>query len=221
VRTREPCADVEGLEFDGFERRHLAGRLKNDELRRRSGSGSAAERAILEMSVRSGMLVMAMMGRHGKGAWHRRCRRTQFQQKRRPAGRHETDGHVCPQQQHRQQNAGQYVVSPTVECRWFHDCEPTMPDRIPPHQWGKYEVRPEHAAGSVALHLRVATNTGRRRRPLGAAGAAHRRERLGEIPPRHHVFDVGGQFTPPVWILPIGARNVDRIDHPQKILDLQ
>jgi hypothetical protein len=160
VRTREPCADVKGLEFDGFERRHLAGRLKNDELRRRSGSGSAAERAILEMSVRSGMLVMAMMGRHGKGAWHRRCRRTQFQQKRRPAGRHETDGHVCPQQQHRQQNAGQYVVSPTVECRWFHDCEPTMPDRIPPHQWGKYEVRPEHAAGSVALHLRVATNTG-------------------------------------------------------------
>ena len=62
---------------------------------------------------------------------------------------------------------------------------------------------------------------GQRLRSLGAAGAAHRRERLVEIPPRHHVFDVGGQFTPPVWILPIGARNVDRIDHPQKILDLQ
>jgi hypothetical protein len=71
VRTREPCADVKGLESDGFERRHLAGRLKNDELRRRSGSGSAAERAILEMAVRSRMLVMAMMGRHGQSAWHR------------------------------------------------------------------------------------------------------------------------------------------------------
>ena len=70
VRTREPCADVEGFELDGFERCDLAGRLKNDELRRRSGSGSAAERAVIEMSVRSRMLVMAMMGRHGQGAWH-------------------------------------------------------------------------------------------------------------------------------------------------------
>jgi hypothetical protein len=147
MRTRDPCADVEGFEFDRFERRDLAGRLENDELGSGSGARSATERAILEMSVRFRMVVMAMMGRHTEGARHRRCRRTQFQQERSAAGRHETDRHIRPQHQHCQQNAGQYVVSPTVERRWFHDCGPTMPDRIPGHQWENYEVRPEHAAG--------------------------------------------------------------------------
>jgi hypothetical protein len=167
MRTRDPCADVEGFEFDGFERSHLAGRLENDQLGSRSGARSAAERTILEVSVRCRMVVTAvivvvvvvvvgMMGRNGQGARHRRCRRTQFQQERSPAGRHETDGHIRPQQQHRQQNAGQYVVSPTVERRWFHDCGPTMPDRIPGHQWENYEVRSEHAAGKE-IRERIAT----------------------------------------------------------------
>jgi hypothetical protein len=147
MRTRDPCADVEGFEFDGFERRHLAGRLENDRLGSGSGARRAAERAILEMPVRSRMVVMVMMGRLAPGSRHRRCRRTQFQQERSPTGRHETDGHIRPQHQHCQQNAGQYVVSPTVERRWFHDCGPTMPERIPGHQWENYEVRPEHAAG--------------------------------------------------------------------------
>jgi hypothetical protein len=64
MRTRDPCADVEGFEFDDYERRRLAGRLENDELRSRARGRSAAERAIIEMSVRCRMLVMAMMGRH-------------------------------------------------------------------------------------------------------------------------------------------------------------
>ena len=71
MRTRDPCADVEGFEFDDYERRRLAGRLENDELRSRACGRSAAERAILEMSVRSRMLVMAMMERHAEGARHR------------------------------------------------------------------------------------------------------------------------------------------------------
>ena len=90
-----------------------------------------------------------------------------------------------------------------------------MPDRIRGHQWGNYEVRPEHAVGEE--YRRIATKMAQ----LGVAGAAHCRERLVEIPPSHHVLDVGGQLTPPVWIFPVGARNVDRIDHPQEILDLQ
>ena len=71
MRTRDACADVEGFEFDDFERSHLAGRLENDELGSGSGGRSAAERAILEMSVRFRMLVMAMMGRHAEGVRHR------------------------------------------------------------------------------------------------------------------------------------------------------
>jgi hypothetical protein len=130
MRRRDPRADVEGFEFDGFESSYLAGRLENDELGSGACGRSAAERAIREMSVRSRMLVMAMMERHAEGARHRGCRRAQFQQERSPAGRHEADGHIRPQQQHRQQNAGQYVVSPTVERRWFHDRNPTMPERI-------------------------------------------------------------------------------------------
>jgi hypothetical protein len=131
MRTRDPCADVEGFEFDGFERRHLAGRLENDELGSGYGARRAAERAILEMPVRSRMVVMVMMGRLAPGSRHRRCRRTQFQQERSPTGRHETDGHIRPQQQHCQQNAGQYVVSPTVGRSWFHDaalrCQTVFP----------------------------------------------------------------------------------------------
>ena len=75
MRTRDPCADVEGFEFDGFERRYLAGRLENDQLGSGSGARSAAERTILEMPVCSRM-VMAMMGRRGQGALHRGSRRT-------------------------------------------------------------------------------------------------------------------------------------------------
>jgi hypothetical protein len=161
MRTRDSCADVEGFEFDGFERRHLAGRLENDKLGSGSGARNAAERAILEMPVRSRMLVMVMMGRLAQGSRHRRCRRTQFQQERRPTGRHETDRHIRAQHQHCQQNAGQYVVSPTVERRWFHDCGPTMPDRIPGHQWENYEVRPEHAHRQETLSAH--RNMGERR----------------------------------------------------------
>jgi hypothetical protein len=62
MRTRDPCADVEGFEFDGFERRHLAGALENDQVGNRSGARSTAERAIFEMSVRFRMVMMAMMG---------------------------------------------------------------------------------------------------------------------------------------------------------------
>ena len=161
MRTRDPCADVEGFEFDGFERRYLAGRLENDELGSGPGAGSTTERAILEVSVRFRMVVMAMMGRHAEGARHRSCRRTQLQQERSAAGRHESDGHIRPQHQHCQQNAGQYVVSPTVERRWFHDCGPTMPDRIPGHQWENYEVRPEHARRQETLSAH--RNMGERR----------------------------------------------------------
>jgi len=71
MRPRDPCADVEGVEFDDYERRRLAGRLEDDELRSGARGRSAAERAILEMSVRSRMLVMAMMGRHAEGVRHR------------------------------------------------------------------------------------------------------------------------------------------------------
>ena len=183
MRTRDPCANVEGFEFDGLERRHLAGRLKNDKLGSGSGARNAAERAILEMGVRSRMVVMVMMGRLAQGSRHGRCRRTQFQQERSPAGRHETCGNVRPQHQHRQQNAGQYVVSPTVERRWFHDCGPTMPDRIPGHQWENYEVRPGHARrqGTPSAHRNIEVSlvspaTSPRRGPSSASGQPARSE---------------------------------------------
>ena len=67
MRTRDPCADVEGFEFDGFERRHLAGRLENDELGSRSGARRAAERTVVKMRMG---VRMVMMRRHRHG----RCR---------------------------------------------------------------------------------------------------------------------------------------------------
>lgn len=226
MRTRDSCADVEGFELDGFERCDLAGRLKNDELGSRSGARSAAERTILEMAVGSRM-VMVVMRRQGQGTQHRGCRRTQFQQERSPAGRHETDGHIRPQQQHRQQNAGQYVVSPTVEGRWFHDaglrCQTVLPGAS--GKTTKFDLSTpfDRSTPPATNHIgALQQSCGRAAtQPLGAASPVHSRERLDEILPSHQVLDVGGQFTPPVWILLVGARNVDRVDHPQKIFDLQ
>jgi hypothetical protein len=94
-----------------------------------------------------------------------------------------------------------------------------MSDKRARSAFGRPEVDPKGAVqgGTEAQKAPQATFSNE----LGSAGPAHSRERLVEILPRHHVLDVGGQFTPPVWILPVGARNVDRVDHPQKILDLQ
>jgi hypothetical protein len=86
----------EGLRKDGRRRR------KGDDVGNRTGCGSTAEGTILEMSVRS-RVVMLMMRRH----LHRVRRRTQFEQKRRTACRHEADGHVGTKQEDDQQQAGE------------------------------------------------------------------------------------------------------------------
>src|SRR5450631_1242829 len=52
MRARGPRAARGGLECDGCERRRLPGRLEDHELRCWTAGRSAAERAILEMSMR-------------------------------------------------------------------------------------------------------------------------------------------------------------------------
>jgi hypothetical protein len=86
----------EGLRNDDSRRR------KGDDVSNRTGGGSTAKRAVLEMSVRS-QVVVAMMRRHLRlirGGTH-------FQQKRRTARRHETDRHVGTKQEDYQQQAGE------------------------------------------------------------------------------------------------------------------
>ena len=86
----------EGLRNDGRRGR------KSDDVSNRAGRGSTAKRAVLEVIVRSRM-VMPGMRRHlrlvGGG--------THFQQKRRTARRHEADRHVGTKQQDHQQQAGE------------------------------------------------------------------------------------------------------------------
>jgi hypothetical protein len=72
--------------------------LKCDELRNGSRAGSAAKRAILEMAVAS-HVVVHVMRRHGCLDSHR----TDLQQERSAARRHEADRNVGPKQEQRQQ----------------------------------------------------------------------------------------------------------------------
>ena len=85
----------EGLRNDGCRRR------KGDDVRNRTGRGSTTEGAILEVSMRS-RVVVHMMCRH-----LRLGHRTQFEQKRGTARRHEADGDVGTEQENYQQQAGE------------------------------------------------------------------------------------------------------------------
>jgi len=86
----------EGLRNDGRRRR------KGDDVSNRTNGRSTAKRAVLEMSVRSRVVVPMM-----RGHLHLVRRGTRFQQERRTARRHEADGHVGPKQEDYQQQAGE------------------------------------------------------------------------------------------------------------------
>ena len=94
----------EGLRNDGRRRG------KGDDVSNRTGAGSTAERAVLEMSVRS-RVVMPLM----RGHLQLIRRGTQFQQKRRTACGHEADRYIGTKQQHCQQKAGEPVSSPGMK----------------------------------------------------------------------------------------------------------
>jgi hypothetical protein len=66
---------------------------KGDDVSNRAGGGRTTERAVLEMSVRSRMVV-PMMRRHLGLV----CRGTRLEQKRRTACRHEADRHIGTKQ---------------------------------------------------------------------------------------------------------------------------
>src|ERR1700730_14976740 len=85
-----------GLCSDGRRRR------EGDDVSNRTGAGSTAERAVLEMGVRSRMVV-PMMRRHLRLV----SGGTDFQQEWRTARRHEADRHIGPKQQDDQQQAGE------------------------------------------------------------------------------------------------------------------
>jgi hypothetical protein len=106
----EPYAQSQGVEGD--DRLGSDGRrqLQGDGVRNRPGGGSAPERAVLEMSVRS-RVVMPLMRGHLQLI---RCG-TQFQQKRRTACRHEADRYIGTKQQDCQQKAGEPVSSPGMK----------------------------------------------------------------------------------------------------------
>jgi hypothetical protein len=90
------------FERDEGPRNDLRRRRKGHDVSNRTGGGSTAKRAVLEMSVCS-RVVVPMMRRHLRlvsGGTH-------FQQKRRTARRHETDGHVGTKQEDHQQQAGE------------------------------------------------------------------------------------------------------------------
>src|ERR1700722_9003721 len=90
-------AQPQGFECDQGLRNDGRRRFKGDDVGNRSRAGSAAEWAVLEMTVRSRMVMPRMLGhRHLVG------RGTQFQQKRRAARRHEANRYIGAKQQGRQ-----------------------------------------------------------------------------------------------------------------------
>lgn len=84
----------EGLRDDG------SGGRKGDDVSNRTRGRSAAKWAVIEMSVRSRVVVPVVLGDLiGRG--------THFQQERCTVCRHEADGHVGTKQENRQQKAGE------------------------------------------------------------------------------------------------------------------
>src|SRR5712672_3125325 len=98
--ARKLYAEPERLESDGYLGSDLLRYFQGNRVRSGARGRSTAERTMLEMSMGVGMVVVS---RH----LHRGCRRTELQQKRCPARRHEAGGHVRAKQEHPQQNAGQ------------------------------------------------------------------------------------------------------------------
>ena len=85
----ELYAEVQLFERDEGLRNDRRGRREGDDVSNRTGAGSTAERAVLEMGMRCRMVV-PMMRRHLRlvsGGTH-------FQQERRTARRHEADRHI-------------------------------------------------------------------------------------------------------------------------------
>jgi hypothetical protein len=106
----ETDAQSQGFECDEGLREDGRRRFKGDDVRNRSRGGSAAEWAVLEMTVRSRMVMPRVRGhRHLIG------RGTQFQQKRRAARRHEANRYIGAKQQGDQQQAGEYVASSGIK----------------------------------------------------------------------------------------------------------
>ena len=106
----EPHAQSERFERDEELRNDGRRRRKGDDVRDRPGGGSTPERAVLEMSVRS-RVVMPLILRQLQLI---RCG-TQLQQKRRTACRHEADRYVGAKQQDCQQKAGEPVSPPGMK----------------------------------------------------------------------------------------------------------
>jgi hypothetical protein len=102
----EIYAQSQGLERDeGLRNDGRRGR-KGDDMSNRTRRRRAAERAVLEVRMRSRMVMPGMRGhRHLIG------RGTQLQQKRRAVGRHEADRNIGSKQQYCQQKAGEPVAS--------------------------------------------------------------------------------------------------------------
>ena len=98
----EVCAQSRGFERDQWLRNDGRRRRKGNDVCTRTGRRSAADGAVLEMTVRSRMVMPSVRGhRHWIG------RGTQFQQKRRAARRHEANRYIGAKQQGYQQQAGE------------------------------------------------------------------------------------------------------------------
>jgi len=89
MSARELHAQSQGFEGDERLEGDRRRRFKGDEVGNRTGGGSTTERAVLEMGVRSRVVVPMMRGHP-----HLVRLGTRFQQKRRTACRHKADGYV-------------------------------------------------------------------------------------------------------------------------------
>ena len=97
----ESYAVVQRFEGDDGLRNDGRRRCKCDDVSKRTGGGRAAKRAVLEMTMRSRVLVRMMRRhRHGSGCG------TQHHPERRAARRHKANGNIGPKQEGYQQQAG-------------------------------------------------------------------------------------------------------------------
>jgi hypothetical protein len=100
VSAIEPGAEAQRLEGEQGARNYGRRGIEGDDVSNRTRGGRTAKRAILEVSMRRGVVVRVV-----RKTLRRVGPRAHFQQKRRTGRRHEANRHIGAKQQRRQQQA--------------------------------------------------------------------------------------------------------------------
>lgn len=123
MSAKQPSTQLPRLRGNCYARVDLTRRLKCDEVRKGPWGGRTAKGAILKICMPLRMVVMFVLGKRSTG-----ISRTELQQKRGTARRHESHGDIGTKDERGQQCDGQYIRSSGVTVPGLHAEGASMPE---------------------------------------------------------------------------------------------